>query len=296
MDINLPDFNSELCTGCGRCVTDCPKGIISLKEKKAVLHSTDCLECSHCFAVCPENAVSFSHLEKPVFQSFTYKEKYLSPDSLDSSTIVNIIRSRKSVRKYQEKEVSREILNDLVAGAVQAPSGSNMQQWHFTILDTREKVWNLALEIRSFFEKMNRYASNPFIRYGSVPFMGKALVTYHREYMPSVTMALEEAAKGNDLLFHGAPALVIFHAPYKGSTPREDSQYASYSASLLAHAMGLGTCYIGYAVESINRMSDVKAGMGIPAHHRINAVLTVGYPRIVYARSGLRKPVTPNFI
>ena len=73
--------------------------------------------------------------------------------------------------------------------------------------------------------------------------------------------------------------------------PVEDAQYASYNMTLLAHALGLGTCYIGYAVTILNRSKKIKVSLGIPSKNKVHAVLTVGYPDIKYERPALRKPV-----
>lgn len=292
---NLPIFNPGLCTGCNRCVLDCPRKIISLDgNRKAYLLTEDCIECSHCYAVCPEGAVSFNNLKGPVFSSFSYNEELIQPGGSDPSGFMNLVRSRKSTRQYTSKPVSRRILEDLVQGAIQAPSGSNNQDWKFTILDNREKVWDLAGFIRDYFARLNQLAANPLVRFFSKFFIGNKLVNYHNEYSETIQWAIDQAEKGMDLLFHGAPAVMIFHAPFAGSTPREDSQFASYNAALLAHTLGLGTCYIGFAVEALNRMPATKAKLGIPGNHRVNAVLTVGFPKVTYERAGLRKPVDIN--
>lgn len=46
----------DKCTGCTLCVRDCPLGIISIKDKKAVIDE-GCVECRTCVRVCPLNAV-----------------------------------------------------------------------------------------------------------------------------------------------------------------------------------------------------------------------------------------------
>ncbi len=114
--------------------------------------------------------------------------------------------------------------------------------------------------------------------------------------MESVERALKESEAGNDLLFHGAPALIIIHGTTEGSTPLEDAQFASYNMTLLAHALGLGTCYIGYAVESINRSSSIKAYLGIPSGNRIHAVLAAGYPDVKFEKPALRKKYSARII
>ena len=49
-------IDTDKCTGCSLCVRDCPMGIISLEDKKAVI-GEGCVECRTCFRVCPVQAV-----------------------------------------------------------------------------------------------------------------------------------------------------------------------------------------------------------------------------------------------
>lgn len=46
----------DKCTGCRLCVRDCPLGIITIEEKKAVINE-GCVECRTCVRVCPLDAV-----------------------------------------------------------------------------------------------------------------------------------------------------------------------------------------------------------------------------------------------
>jgi nitroreductase len=204
--------------------------------------------------------------------------------------------SRRSVRKYRETPVSAEILRDLVEFAATAPSGSNCQNWEFTIIPDRNKVFQLAWNIRDFFVRLNAIVRNPVLRYVSVLFAGTALLRYYRDHFASVEQGLTEAEKGRDLLFHGAPALIIVHSDMEGSLPLEDGQYAAYNIVLMAHAMGLGTCFIGYASETLNKSKKIKTSINIPEKNRVLAVLTVGYPDISYERFALRKDYCAEFI
>ncbi len=295
--ITIPIIDHENCTLCGRCVEICPKQVLVELNGKITPTVDECMLCSHCYTVCHYNAIRFDPdaLVDLAFKSFPCKEKMYTPGSFSAAELVNFVRSRRSVRKYRTTPVDDAVLSDLVEFAVSAPSGSNCQNWEFLVINGRDRVWGLALEIGRFFEKLNRLARNPFIRWLSVPFMGGALARYRRDHMESVELGLREAAAGNDLLFHSAPSLVIVHGTGEGSTPGEDAQYASYNMTLLAHALGLGTCYIGYAVESINRAPAIKRFLGLPPANTVYAVLAIGYADTDAVRPALRKKYHARF-
>jgi nitroreductase len=47
------------------------------------------------------------------------------------------ILSRRSIRKYDSKPVSAELVHQLLDAAMNAPSSSNGQPWHFIVIDDR---------------------------------------------------------------------------------------------------------------------------------------------------------------
>ena len=48
------------------------------------------------------------------------------------------IRTRRSVRKYKHQSVPKELVRELLAAAMQAPSAGNQQPWHFIVVDDRK--------------------------------------------------------------------------------------------------------------------------------------------------------------
>ncbi len=52
--------------------------------------------------------------------------------------VINIIKSRVSVRNYLDKEIPKEILEDLIDCARLAPSGYNRQPWTFLVVTDKE--------------------------------------------------------------------------------------------------------------------------------------------------------------
>ena len=53
----MPWVDSEICTGCGDCIAECPSGAILLENDKAFINMEDCIRCASCHELCPEEAV-----------------------------------------------------------------------------------------------------------------------------------------------------------------------------------------------------------------------------------------------
>jgi len=49
---------SGSCQNCGTCVSNCPSGAISAKNKKSVIDGAKCKDCGTCASNCPAKAVS----------------------------------------------------------------------------------------------------------------------------------------------------------------------------------------------------------------------------------------------
>ncbi|MCC8015850.1 MAG: nitroreductase family protein [Clostridiales bacterium] len=60
-----------------------------------------------------------------------------------NETVKNLI-SRKSCRSYQDKHVSRELLDEIVAAGLNAPSGMNMQTPLFVVVSKDDVVKKLS--------------------------------------------------------------------------------------------------------------------------------------------------------
>ena len=58
--------------------------------------------------------------------------------------VMNNILTRRSIRKFTDTPISREILDDLVQAALHAPSGMGKQTWKFTV------VTNIFLAANSY--------------------------------------------------------------------------------------------------------------------------------------------------
>ncbi|HKL08382.1 MAG TPA: nitroreductase family protein [Bacteroidales bacterium] len=52
--------------------------------------------------------------------------------------IIQGILTRRSIRKYSEREITKEQIYALVKAGMYAPSARNQQPWHFVIIDERE--------------------------------------------------------------------------------------------------------------------------------------------------------------
>ncbi|AJD26926.1 nitroreductase [Clostridium botulinum] len=52
---------------------------------------------------------------------------------------INAIKERRSIRKFQDKMIAKETIQELLELSIKAPSGKNRQPWRFVVLQGKKK-------------------------------------------------------------------------------------------------------------------------------------------------------------
>ena len=291
-------IDNDRCSKCGLCVAVCPHKLISEDDADIVVAEHGCMACGHCQAVCPAGAIEVEGLtDKLGFQNLAELRDAIVPGQYDCSELVRLMRSRRSCRQYLRKKVPLSVLEDLVKVGTTAPSGTNSQSWNFILLPERTDVETLGAQTAEFYRRLNVQAANSFYRLLAYVFAGDALGRYYRKYYPSVKEALREwDEERRDRLFHGATAAILVTGRRDASCPGEDAMLATQNILLAAHALGFGTCLIGFVVEAMRRSAILRQAMAIPATEEIYSVIAIGYPGVQFMRVAGRRPVQPRVL
>jgi nitroreductase/NAD-dependent dihydropyrimidine dehydrogenase PreA subunit len=292
-DLTKPRLDPSRCTGCGLCLHVCPSDVLVLANGKITLAREGCFGCDHCAAVCPTEAITIDSVSPGNLALATIKTggRWLPFGEFDTALLVRLLYSRRSCRCFTEEPVGRSTLEDLARIGTMAPSGTNSQRWSFTIIPDLTALLGFGRLVGGFYERLNRLAANSTARLLSRIFMKDKLGQYYRRYHAQVEDALQEFSNtGRDRLFHGATAAILVGAETGASCPREDALLAAQNIALAAHAMGIGTCLIGFAVEAMRRDRSIQRSSSIPETEDIHAVIALGKPAVTYLRPAGRKP------
>jgi len=156
--------------------------------------------------------------------------------------LMEVIRKRSSVRKYGERLVRREDIDECLEAARLAPSACNSQPWEFIVVDAEPVRGRLCDAMLG-----GIYGMNSFIRQAPVLV---AVVTDCGSWFPKVCNTLRDTKM----------YLV-------------DLGIACEHFALRAAELGIGTCYLGWFNEKA-----AKKALGIGRGKRIQIALAVGYP------------------
>ncbi|MEA3265779.1 MAG: nitroreductase family protein, partial [Candidatus Fermentibacteria bacterium] len=149
--------------------------------------------------------------------------------------MLDAIRERRSIRKYQNKPVPAEKLETLLRAAMQAPSARNTQPWEFVITEDRD--------ILSRIPDFHPYA-------GMVPSAGAAiLVCGNRELQGEISYILEDCSAAIQNILLEAVNQDI-GAVWLGVYPREDRIQGMINLfNLPAHIVPIALISLGFPAE-----------------------------------------------
>ncbi|WP_238326389.1 nitroreductase family protein [Desulfuromonas acetoxidans] len=259
----MPEFSvdKEKCTQCGLCAKDCVAHIIDMdsgwpripKEKEI-----GCRKCQHCLAICPSGAVSI--LGKSPSQSTLIQGAFPDPDQMEI-----LIKGRRSVRHYVDENLDPELMQRLLDVACQAPTGGNVRQVQLSVIDDKHMMDKFRQHTYDVVEKL----AND----GKLPDKRKVFANFVFLWQK----------KHIDVLFRGAPHLLVASAPRNISSPVADCVIALSYFELFAQTLGVGTVWDGLARCAIDELlSGVRKKLGIPEDHLIGAAMAFGKPAVHY--------------
>ncbi len=267
-------INEQNCIHCGQCVADCTASIISMEQGGypfiPVEKEARCIACQHCLAICPTASVSIFGLDPANSRSLV--GGFPDPDNLEI-----LMKGRRSVRRYKSENLDPELLERLLEVAWHAPTGVNSRQVCFTVLDSKEKVAQLRDEVIA----------------GLAGLVKQNALPQGMEFFANFVQVWEE--RQTDVIFRGAPHLLIASAPAKVASPMPDCLIALSYFELFAQANGIGTVWNGLAKWAINDLvPETRHLLGISDDHVIGYVMAFGKPAVHYFRTVQHAPALIN--
>jgi hypothetical protein len=93
-------------------------------------------------------------------------------------------------------------------------------------------------------------------------------------------------SSGKDILFRGAPHLLITSSSNENAAPLHDCIIALTTFETYAQSCSVGTLWNGLAMLTLSELlPELKTRLGIPENHQIGYVMGFGYPALKYQRT-----------
>ena len=255
------------CIQCGTCVEACPTGSLKIDGEDLIHDNTRCNWCGHCLAVCPRDAImidgdgydiedveEFNMLTRPTPQQIRRQ-----------------IMMRRSVRHFNEEEVTQKELDYILEAARYAPTAKNCQDnFLLVVKEPEERAALLEKSMEEIGELGKKVAAaNP----GLSAFFRMRYESYKEE--------------GKDGLFYNAPVVIYV---FSGSDI-DGSICADTMMQMIEAQKGLGACYLQLAADPFNQNPELKKEYGIPEDKKCVIAIALGHTDDEFFSSVPRKQV-----
>lgn len=173
---------------------------------------------------------------------------------------IEMIKERRSVRKYKNEKVDRETMKEIIEISRWAPSWANYQIARYTLIDDNATISKLATDgVKGFVYNIKTLENA----------QGVAVLSFVKGKSGKLDVEKEEYATSK------AHVWEVF-----------DSGIACQTFCLAAHAKGVATCIFGVIDdESISTIA------GLPEEETVAAIIVYGYEDGAHVKPTPRKDV-----
>ncbi len=187
-------------------------------------------------------------------------------------TVAEAIRQRRSIRRFLDKSVPPEIIDEMLEAARLAPSGGNRQPWRFIVvtdMEEKARLRKICLD-QAFIERA------PLVFVCCADLVAYSQPSRLKRAQEFIDSKVTETLSGRfaDPEFRDALArlpdtdLQLYRAAAVANT-----YIAIDHMVLTATALGLGSCWVGATGEE----GEINAMFNLPETQVVAAVLPVGY-------------------
>lgn len=172
------------------------------------------------------------------------------------NAVIEAIKKRRSVRAYETKPVSRDLLNAIIEAGNEAPSAMNSQPWRFVVVEDKEARKKLLA------------AAMP---------KAKMITEKMKDIDPERYEAIKKRyAELPDPVYYSAPAIVfvIGNGMYAGHS----CPLACENMMLAALSLGLGSCWVGFGAM-VTDDPEVRVLLELREGDEIFGPILLGYPK-----------------
>ncbi len=184
---------------------------------------------------------------------------------MDYQAVLEMMRSRRSVRSFTDRKPSRMDIERLIEAARWAPSNHNRQGWKFIVFEDQRELQVLANRVAASLsdriEKDKRITlaqAEEMIHYGTL---------FTKAPIAILVMHKRSAAVGRELLAGAAQGELVSGEPLSAAM-------AVQNMLLAGHCLGLGLCVLTAPLLAGEVWKELN---GLPMGFEPTCIVAVGY-------------------
>jgi FMN reductase (NADPH)/FMN reductase [NAD(P)H] len=183
--------------------------------------------------------------------------------------VIDVLMKRRSIRAYEEREISAEVRAEILQATLRAPTAGNLMLYSIVEVTDQKIKDQLAVSCDH----------QPFI--AKAPMVWLFVADYQRWFDYFLASGVEELCKQKQLAMRKPEEGDLFLACC-------DALIAAQNAVVAAESFGIGSCYIGDIMEQYETHREL---FDLPQYTFPIGLLVFGYP----TPEQLRRPYTTRF-
>jgi nitroreductase len=197
---------------------------------------------------------------------------------MKTSELAELIKSRRSIRVWQDKPVSEKLLREAVELATYAPNGGNQQNWHFYVIVNRDIIRSIADSVQATADYIASWPEAT--KYGEVALRIIQRSSFFRSAPAAIAVTTKQYESAIEQLSAGrketdARARQIYEWRHIANAGIQSAASAVAYLVLILHQMGLGAVWMTGPMQAKGQIEKI---LGVPAGMDLVAFVPVGYP------------------
>jgi nitroreductase len=178
------------------------------------------------------------------------------------------IKNRRSTRQFAAEQLKDQELNEIIEAGIYAPSATNKQPWHFTVVQNTE----ILNKLNHDFKELAKKSESDYVR------------------------RVGENEKFH--VFYNAPTVILISGDKNNNCADVDCAAATENIMIAAESLEIGSCWIGFIAYLLNSEagSHYVKELGIPEGYRQIHAVALGYKGSNRFTAPARKENTVNYI
>lgn len=169
-----------------------------------------------------------------------------------------LIKTRRSVRKYHPKPVPKALMEKIVEAGIRAPSSMNRQPWRFVVVSDPAVKKTLTEEAK---KELRKFLETEEAK---------------KKWGEGVERFKKRAESPEDILFYNAPSIIFVIQTKDIGNQYFDYGLATQNILLCAHSLGLGSVPVGLA-RPMGQSPLVQKTLGLTPNEKIIIAIPIGY-------------------
>jgi nitroreductase len=196
---------------------------------------------------------------------------------MELADLANVIRSRRSIRNWQDKEVPEDLLLQGIELATWAPNGGNQQNWRFYVILNRNTINAVADAVQA---SANQIASWPEADNLMDTIRMRERSGFFRDAPAAIAVAASQYQSAVDQVLAGREEMDYQARKIRQWRNVADSRIQSVAAAiayllLILHRLGLGAVWMTGPMQAKEEIENI---LRVPSELDIIAFIPVGYP------------------